>query len=530
MDKVEAVAQKRRKWFCEFSLLILLAGTPCGQTLCGQTRSGSAGPQDQAAQDQPPRAQSSQDQGSQGQGSAGEGARATQSTQSTPSETVISSKEAKELFRSVDEILQFASQDTDLPILHKVKRRLTKRDEVQAYIVKSMKDDKDAKRLERSSEVLKKFGLLPRNFDLGNFLVVMLREQVAGYYDVKTKTVNLLNWIDAEQQKPVLAHELTHALQDQSFDIDKWMKGSAPNADKKADPSPADIENDEESAARQAVVEGQAMVVMLDYSLAPTGKTVLNSPQIVDALKQGMLVGTADTPAFRDAPIFLKEELTFPYRYGLDFTAALLQAGGKELAYAGAFKDPPKTTREIMEPETYLDHEKLDPVKLIDMDKDLKSYDAFDIGAMGEFDVDVLVEQYAGAKEAEAIYPEWRGGYYFAGKPKSNKSAPIALLYISRWSSPAKASEFAAVYAKSLAQRYQKRQALAAGGKVAADAPPVDSWRSLRGRHAWLTEEGVVMIEVRGDALLISESLDEETIKHVEADFWPEPQAVPGKP
>ena len=114
----------------------------------------------------------------------------------------------------------------------------------------------------------------------------------------------------------------------------------------------------------------------------------------------------------------MKEELTFPYRYGLDFTTALLQAGGKELAYAGAFKDPPKTTREIMEPQTYLAHEKLPPMKMIDMDKDFKDYEPFDIGAMGEFDVDVLVEQYAGRDEAAAIYPEWRGGYYFAGKPK----------------------------------------------------------------------------------------------------------------
>ncbi|MGA2423596.1 MAG: hypothetical protein ABSG07_06300 [Terriglobales bacterium] len=452
-------------------------------------------------------------------------------------ETIVSPKEAKELFRSVDEILQFASQDTDLPIKHKVKRRLTKRDEVQSYIEKSMKDDKDAKRLERSSEVLKKFGLLPRNFDLPNFLVVMLREQVAGYYDVKTKTVNLLNWVDLEQQKPVLAHELTHALQDQSFGIEKWMKGSAEDTDnKKDDPSPSDIENDEETSARQAVVEGQAMVVLLDYSLAQAapGKTLLNSPAVVEALKQGMLVGTADTPAFRDAPIFLKEELTFPYRYGLDFTAALLQAGGKELAYAGAFKDPPKTTREIMEPQTYLTHEKLEPMKMIDMEKDFKSYDAFDIGAMGEFDVDVLVEQYAGRDEAGAMYPAWRGGYYFAGKPKGDKSAPIGVLYVSRWSSAAKAAEFGAVYAKSLAQRYQKRQGLGMDGKVAEDAPPVDSWRTLRGRHAWLTEEGVVLIEVRSDAVLITESLDDETTKRVETDFWtlakaPD-KAAPAKP
>jgi hypothetical protein len=449
---------------------------------------------------------------------------AGESDHATP-ETIVTPKEAKELFRSVDDILQFASHDTDLPILHTVKRRLTKRDEVESYIKKTMKDDKDAKRLERSSEVLKKFGLLPRNFDLPNFLVAMLREQVAGYYDVKTKTVNLLNWVDAEQQKPVLAHELTHALQDQSFGIEKWAEGSAKD-DKRGDPSPADIVNDEESAARQAVVEGQAMVVLLDYSLAPTGKTVLNSPQIVDALKQGMLVGTADTPAFRDAPILLKEELTFPYRYGLDFTTALLQAGEKELAYAGAFKNPPKTTREIMEPQTYLTHEVLEPLKLIDMKKDFAGYDAFDIGAMGEFDVDVLVEQYAGQKKAAAIYPAWRGGYYFAGKQKADKSAPIGLLYVSRWSNAAKAAEFAAVYAKSLTQRYQKRQGLGADGKVAEDAAPVDSWRTLRGRHAWLTEEGVVVIEVREDEVLISESLDSETTKRVEGDFWPAEKAV----
>jgi len=61
---------------------------------------------------------------------------------------------------------------------------------------------------------------------------------------------------------------------------------------------PGDIVNDEESSARQAVVEGQAMVVLLDYSLAPAGKTLQDSPQIVDALKQGMLTGTADSPAF----------------------------------------------------------------------------------------------------------------------------------------------------------------------------------------------------------------------------------------
>jgi len=94
------------------------------------------------------------------------------------------------------------------------------------------------------------------------------------------------------------------------------------------------------------------------------------------------------------------------------------------------------------------------------------------------------------------------------------------VLYVSRWSTPEKAAEFAAVYAKSLAQRYQKRQALGADGKVAEDAPPVESWRTLRGRHAWMTEEGAVVIDVRGDAVLVSESLDDETTKRAEGDFF----------
>ncbi len=505
MNAVTQVAQDVRKCLAAVGVIVLLVGA-----LWGQTEPNSGDP----SQDPSSRSQALP-QTSAPPVPAGDSA-------SSGPEKVVSPKEAKELFRSVDEILKFASDDTALPVKHAVKRRLTKRDEVQSYIEKGMKDDKDAKRLERSSAVLKKFGLLPRDFDLQTFLVAMLREQVAGYYDVKTKTVNLLNWVDAEQQKPVLAHELTHALQDQSFGIEKWMKAAETESDKKkADPTPADIESDEDSGARQAVVEGQAMAVLLDYSLAPTGKTLLESPQIVEALKQGMLVGSADSPAFRDAPIFLKEELTFPYRYGLDFTVALLQSGGKELAYAGAFKDPPKTTREIMEPQTYLTHEKLEPIKIIDMKQDFQDYVPFDIGAMGEFDVDVLVEQYAGQKAANAIYPEWRGGYYFAGKSKSNKSAPIGVLYISRWSTPAKAAEFAAIYAKSLTQRYQKRQALGGDGKLADDAPPPDSWRSLRGRHAWLTEEGPVVIDVRGTDILISESLDDSTTKRVVADFWP---------
>src|SRR6202049_5131482 len=185
-------------------------------------------------------------------------------------EQKISPKEAEELFHDVDQILQFASKDTGLPIKQEVKRRLTSRDEVVAYLEKNMAEDKDAQRLRRSELVLKKFGLLPRDFDLQTFLVAILREQVAGYYDPKTKTVNLLDWVDIEQQRPVMAHELTHALQDQSVGLEKWMKIGDTDLEEKKQPTGTDIENDEISEARQAVVEGQDMVVVVDSIHEPS--------------------------------------------------------------------------------------------------------------------------------------------------------------------------------------------------------------------------------------------------------------------
>jgi hypothetical protein len=436
------------------------------------------------------------------------------SVQPEQEEKKISPQEAQELFRSVDEILKFASKDTSLPIHDEVKRKLVNRDEVVAFIRKHMEEDEDAQRLRRSESVLKKFGLLPRDFDLETFLVALLREQVAGYYDPQAKTVNLLDWIEPEQQKPVLAHELTHALQDQSFGLEKYMKaGDADLGASKKEPTQEDIENDEISTAHQAVVEGQAMVVLLDYELLPIGQSVIDSPQIVEALKAGMLVGTADSVEFRNAPLYIKEALTFPYRYGLDFETELLTRFGKEKAYAGVFKNPPHTTREIMEPSAYLSGEKLPRMPLPDFKNDFKSYDKFDVGAVGEFDSAILIDQYAGVEVSKRLYPHWRGGYYYAARPKGDAAAPLGVLYLSRWSSPEKASEFAFVYAKGLKGRYQHLRDVDEEKQVKPASYTVET---LTGKHSFLTEEGTIFIEVKGDMVLVSESLDQETTTQVE--------------
>jgi hypothetical protein len=492
--------------------------------------------QDQQSPDQKNQDQKQQDQKAQDQKQADKSVRPTsdQPTQEpTPNdkdEVKITPRQAEELFHSVDEILEFDSKQTGLPIKREVKRKLTSRDEVVSFLTKHV-DDEDTKRLRRSELVLKKFGLLPHEFDLQTFLVALLREEVAGYYDPKTRTVNLLDWVPMEEQEPVMAHELTHALQDQAVGMQKWMKkGDKDLGESKKDPTPADIENDEIDSAREAVIEGQAQAMMFQYAIAPTGHSIVTSPELVNAMEEETLTGSASTKVFNEAPIFMKESLTFPYSYGLNFVVKLMQKGGKEEAFAGVLKNPPHTTRQIMEPETFLSGEKIPPMSVPDFKRDFKDYQKFDIGAMGEFDVAVLIEQYAGKPLSKKLSPEWRGGYYYAAKPKADTkpdstissaaTTPLGLLYVSRWSNADKAAEFAGIYADSLKQRYKKIEEI---GSSTTQPPAQDAESQpnlLKGRHAWTTEDGPVVIDEQGDTVLISESLDATTTATLEREVF----------
>ncbi len=429
---------------------------------------------------------------------------ATQEQKSPAPDHHISPEEAKQLLGAVDEVLKFDSKDTGLAIKKDVKRQLIDRDKVQAYIEKQLREDEDAQRLKNGEMVLKKFGLVPRDFDVDTFLVQLMREQVAGYYDPQTKFVNLLDWLPPETQIPVLAHELTHALQDQNFGMEKWVKG--PHHKKKMSPAET-IADDESSVARHAVLEGQAMAVMIDYMLAPLGKSLMDSPQIADAMEAGMAQG-GDSPVFNKAPLYLQRVLIFPYTYGLDFERALLK-DSKDKAYAGVFQRPPQNTREVMEPDAYVKNENLAPLNPPELAKVLgKDWEMYDVGSIGEFDVAMIAEQFANAALSKAIYPAWRGGYYYAVRKKGAEvkgPGDLALVFVTKWAEPAAQSTFAHLYASSLKKRYSDVQ------PVTTDQAP-DSPDAAAVTTRWKTNEGDAFIESHGDVLVVFESLDEAQV------------------
>jgi hypothetical protein len=269
------------------------------------------------------------------------------------------------------------------------------------------------------------------------------------------------------------------------------MKGTEKDLITVENPTSQDFELDEAAEARQAVVEGQATVTLIDYQLIPAGLSMESSPQIVEAMRETMLVGTPDSAQFQKAPLFLKEALTFPYRYGLGFVGEVITKRGKAGANA-LFQAPPVTTRQIMEPETYLSGEKLPAMPVPDFKLLFKDYDTVDVGGFGEFDTAMLVGQLASPVVAQKIYPNWRGGYYVAVRPKGKPTAPLGLLYVSRWAGAENATDFARIYAGGLVKRYQK----------------LTPQEGVAGSSAWTTEDGPVLIFTQGDLVLIAESLE----------------------
>src|SRR6202521_3772899 len=452
-----------------------------------------------------------------GQGqSLGELARKMRKDHTT--EVQMSDEDAKDLFRSVDKIVAFASEDSGFPKRSTVKRRLVGSAEVEKYTRDQEAKEEYAQRFARSEMTMKKFGLLPREFNLREFVVKANGKEIAAYYDDETKTISLLNWIPKDRQAPILAHELTHALQDQNYDLKTWLKaGQAASQPAESRSSEADVDDDS-AGARRAVVEGQAQIVFIDYLLAPMGRTLQNTPGLIYSMEEPAVKAVADSQMLHDAPMILRESGTFAYNEGLIFEGELLHKGGKEMAFAGAFARPPRNSHEVLQPKAYIDGEKLPPLGVPDLKPLLgEQYEIYDSGGVGQLDVRALLKQYGERKIADDVSSAWQGGAYLTFHRKNNAAnavsattTDLALLYVSRWTTAQAAQRFARFYASALTQRYQTVTPQSASPCRGPDCPV--------SRTQVLTEEGPVLIEHWGDnTVIVTESFDMTTGAKVHA-------------
>jgi hypothetical protein len=309
-----------------------------------------------------------------------------------------------EFAATADEVLQQVSAITGLKLLTPLKKTLRSRDEIRAYVIREM--DEEKKPAERYAEArsAEAFGLLPKGFDLDNFMIDLLTEQIAGLYDPKAREFYIADWIPLDDQRMVMAHELTHALQDQHFQIEAWEKAARPN--------------DDAELAREAVLEGSAMAAMIDYLLKGTGHSVADLPAIDPSIFAGDM---SKSPKLQEAPQFLKDAMIFPYFGGLTFSTAILKPAGWN-GLAAVFGKPPLSTQQIMHPALYKSGQVPAQVPVPSFEKLLgPEWTKIDENVMGEFGWKEILKQFLGEERATPLAAAWGGDRYALYEQKQTK-------------------------------------------------------------------------------------------------------------
>jgi hypothetical protein len=303
------------------------------------------------------------------------------------------------------------------------------------YQLLSESSDKESvKQTAADQKLLVALGLFKPGQNLEEIIVKVLTEQIAGSYDTTTKEITIVSGkgLGTAMDEITMSHEVTHGLQDQNFGLDK------PPLDN------PDYNGDEDSAV-ESLIEGDATTTMYSYA-----QTYLTVTQLMQMQTESENVSSVELDR---APLYLQRSLLFPYEDGLTFVEALQKSDG-ENQVDNAFRKPPLATRQIMHPEVFLAGKgNPRPVPLPDLTSALgKGWSRINDDAMGEFDLEVWFEQFAGKTTATEASEGWAGNtiQYYQG-PGTNYTMPN----MTTWDTALDAQEFFDDYVKLLQGRFK---------------------------------------------------------------------------
>lgn len=342
------------------------------------------------------------------------------------------------LFRQIETILAELAEITGLPPRKPVQYDLISRARLREFLEERIREEIKPEEIRAEELTLKKFGFVPRDFDLKKTMVDLLTEQAAAFYDFRKKKLFVLESAPEALQQMALVHELAHALADQHFDLKKFVDGAR--------------KSDDQAAARLAVMEGQATWLMSEYLARRTGQSLKTSPAILQFMSQAAAMSAGQFPVFDAAPLYLRETLLFPYSKGMLFQQAVIEKQDKE-GFAAVFRDPPVSTQQILHPEKYFGRTAPTAPSLPALPGE-REYRELTAGTIGELDHWILLRQYQSEEIAASLAPRWRGGRYRLLEHKKN--GRLVLLYASDWSDEAAAQEFFQRYRQVLERKWTR--------------------------------------------------------------------------
>ena len=321
-----------------------------------------------------------------------------------------------------------------------VSRALLTRDQLRDKIENEFFEDYSPEEAQDDTTVLSALGLLDSGFDMFNFYQDLLGEQIAGRYDHKEKEMEVVQGFGfGGTERLTYAHEYTHALQDQNFDIENGLEWTTEACE----------EDSERCAAVQALLEGDASMLELEWF------SNFATPQDVFDIQE--FYQNYESPIYNSAPDFLREDFIFPYIYGQTFVEYLHQQGGWD-AINAAYIDLPVSTEQILHPERYPD-DKPHNVALPDLIPILgDGWRELDRGMMGEWYTFLILahglnpEARLGELEAQTASDGWGSDAYVVYSDDQNNG--IVLVMHTSWEGLNQASQFNNAFQKHSTSRF----------------------------------------------------------------------------
>jgi hypothetical protein len=400
-----------------------------------------------------------------------------------------------EFLQAADQVLAAMSKILSLPIKEPLKKSVRSREEIREFLIRQMREDKDDTKRYADQRALEVLGLIPKGYPLDQKLLALLTEQIAGLYDPREREFFIADWTQPSEQRMIMAHELTHALQDQYFHVEKWEE------EVKA--------NDDAQLAREAVLEGSAMIAMVDYLLRQTGKSSRDMKDFDPTL---LLGDPSDSPELSQAPLVIQDEITFPYVPGAIFVQRVLKTWNGWPDLHRLFENPPASTQQILHPDLYFQRVMPARVDLTPVTKAVpRGWKKLDENVLGEFSLHEILKQFLGKDRAEELSPSWAGDRYAIYQRESGMQTLLVIRL--KLADESAATRFFGAYRNVLEKKDEKRTAVS----------------RRQNFFSFNTPDGGVFLRCQGDECLIAEGATSEIFDAMtRAIHWlPAPPATP---
>jgi hypothetical protein len=408
------------------------------------------------------------------------------------------------LLEDTDRIAAEVAKLRGLKVKKTIKRGIKSKQDIRMSLLENLERDTTTEEIAAEERMLKRLGMLAADADYKALFVDLATEQIAGFYDPWEKELYIAEGIDLggaggfEDGPPVMAHEIDHALQDQHFDLRSFMDA-------------AGKDNGDAMLARQALVEGDGMAIMIEYMFARFGgDPPWGDPRVTNELEAAFDGAVAPgSDLLSKAPLFMQVGMLFPYTGGLRFIMRYRRHHSWK-RIDKMFARPPLSTEHILHPKKYSSYERPHDIAI----KTVASLDGMKEiyrNVNGELGLAVVLRQHGVDADAAEVATDGWGGDRMAlyapstgddGKPGSS----VAVLYTT-WDAVADAIEFfdAAVPAV---------ETLAAG-KAVAESDKRAAYTGAGGEAFTIERSGdTVVIIVGADSVEAADAIAADVRKH----------------